>query len=324
MNFGTITMYAYVYMSLLSVATVSVNMVVVLAFWRQRRLRTSPTNIYLTSLALCDLMTGLVVVPALTVTRYMDVELNQPPKVLTCQAIYVIATICVLSTAFHLFLVSADRYIKIKYDFFYIKNSTPELAYTLCAITYLINLIISTYLFVVEIDFAHGCDHPLFDKSRWYEVLLQFVPIVIGVTLPISMAVLLNIQVLNIAAERKRQIQNHNQNNQNYIDIEDNTVNCNQLLTLVIKEHKTALIVMTINVGYVVTWPLDVVVWVLFTYCLDYFNLHDYLQWKQLHPWLGLCNSVFNPIILFIMHSDYRQAIVNRVFACNKNNRNSV
>lgn len=290
-----------------------VNAVVIVAFWRQTRLRTSATNIYLTSLALCDLVTGLVVVPSLTVATYLDeeVDVTQPPiqPLIACKIIYTITSACVTTTACHLFLISADRYVKIQYDFFYIKNSTTEFAYGACVITYVLNVLVSAYMLHDVHDFDHGCDHPVIVAKRWTDYVTPMLPVTFTLVLPVFGAVLLNVKVYKIAVARKTQI--NDQINHVNDDEDDVALNCNQLLGIVIREHKTALIIMAINIGYLITWPLDSLIWTLFNYS-DW--LDDCVIVKQLHPWLGLCNSAFNPIILFVMHSDYRQAIMNRVF----------
>lgn len=304
-------MFSYLMKCLLGLLIVVVNSVIVIAFWRQKRLQTSPTNIYLTSLALCDLLTGLVVVPALTLSRYYIEVLARDVQRDLCDIIYVMTSACVTTTACHLFVISADRYVKIQHDFFYIKHSTPALAYCVCCVTYLLNVVISMYLLFFTNEYKHGCDYP-FLVIEWYAYLLQSIPVMIFLLLPITLAIVLNVKVFNIANARKHQLQH---TNENVIPNDEEIANCNQLLAIVIKEHKTALIIMAINTGYLITWPADAVIWFIFTYGpRTWVEQLEFMS--ELHPWLGLCNSVFNPIILFVMHSDFRHAIMNRIFTC--------
>lgn len=291
---------------LLAASIVVGNVLVVVGFCRQGRLRTSATNVYLTSLAVCDLLTGVVAIPALVVTSYIEQEMNIPPAIITCKAIISFVATFGLTTTSHLFLVSCDRYVKIKYDFTYIKYSSVERAYVICAVTWTLNAVCSfATVWITLNQFEISCDHQLFDTSLVSQIVEGTMITVL--ILPVILAVWMNFSVLRVATEKKRQLQ------ANQVDQEIG-VNCNQLMLSVIKEHKIALIILAINVGYLVTWPLDVM-------CFFVVN-HGPKQWSQSfpvvqygHPWLGLANSAFNPVILFVMHQDYRHAILSRV--CN-------
>lgn len=297
----------YVLKSIFATTIVIANASIVAAFWRQNRLQMNPTNVYLTSLAMCDLLTGLLPIPAFIVTSYYERERYEPPTTETCKIITFVLGVLVTTTTFHLLLISADRYVKLKHDFFYIKHINVEFAYKTCCVVWLVNIVSLSLIVEYLIDnFSNSCEHQYF-ASGVVAYICQTVFVAIFTGVPIIVSVVLNGQVLKIARRTKKLIQlNCKQDG----DVTD----CNQLLAILLKEHKTALIIFTINICYLTTWPLDGAFYILMTrgptHWRDFIN-GSFL--KYVHPWLGLSNSLFNPIILFVMHHDFRHAFIHRV-----------
>ena len=89
----------------LSCSIVIANSLVILLIWRRRRLRTT-SNLMLTSLAVSDLLTGLLAVP-------MVIACSLSLKVEVCIAMDTWNRFLAFSSVGHLFLLSVDRYIRV-------------------------------------------------------------------------------------------------------------------------------------------------------------------------------------------------------------------
>jgi len=91
--------------ALMSLMIVAVNSLVIFLIHKKKSLRT-PTNMFLTSLALSDLMAGLVGIPLLVICSVKDAI-----KVCVSSAIFIRFT--AISSVCHVLLVACDRYIFI-------------------------------------------------------------------------------------------------------------------------------------------------------------------------------------------------------------------
>ena len=97
---GTFVLYAF-----LSCFIVIANSLIILLIWRRRRLRTT-SNLMLTSLAVSDLLTGLLAVP-------MVIACSLLRKAEVCIAMDIWNRFLAFSSVGHLFLLSLDRYIRV-------------------------------------------------------------------------------------------------------------------------------------------------------------------------------------------------------------------
>ncbi|KAF6207109.1 hypothetical protein GE061_018348 [Apolygus lucorum] len=107
-----------------AVALVAVvgNTLVIIAFKRERRLRRL-TNYYIVSLAVADLLVGLLGIPCAILTK-MELPKQLYPCLFTLSLLIVLCTISIFS----LVAVSIDRYWAILYPMGYARNVSTKKA----------------------------------------------------------------------------------------------------------------------------------------------------------------------------------------------------
>lgn len=92
------------------------NLLTICAYARERRLRSNKANMFITSLAVADLLVGAITVPIITTIRILNMRSADGNNLLpnsTCDPIYFANWIFVGVTFWHLVVISADRYLKI-------------------------------------------------------------------------------------------------------------------------------------------------------------------------------------------------------------------
>ncbi|XP_050523019.1 adenosine receptor A2b-like [Daktulosphaira vitifoliae] len=112
------------------------NGLVIVAFHRERRLRRR-TNYYIISLAVADLLVGLVGIPC-AVLASMGLPRHLHLCLFSVSLIIVLCTISILS----LVAVSADRYWAILYPMAYSTNSNTKIAVSIICICWLLGILI--------------------------------------------------------------------------------------------------------------------------------------------------------------------------------------
>uniref|UniRef100_A0A8C4QS47 5-hydroxytryptamine (serotonin) receptor 2A, genome duplicate b n=1 Tax=Eptatretus burgeri TaxID=7764 RepID=A0A8C4QS47_EPTBU len=93
------------------VPTVTGNLLVIIAVWRERRLQTA-TNYFLSSLAVADLLVGLLVMPVSLVNVLYGYRWPLPPQL--CPAWIYLDVLFSTASIMHLCAISLDRYVAIK------------------------------------------------------------------------------------------------------------------------------------------------------------------------------------------------------------------
>lgn len=125
--------FAYTILEVL-VAIVAVvgNAMVILVFWRERRLRRR-TNYYIVSLAVADLLVGLLGIP-FAIMASIGLPTNLHACLFTVSVLVVLCTISI----FCLVAVSVDRYWAILHPMGYSRNVRTKTAIGKCALIVLL------------------------------------------------------------------------------------------------------------------------------------------------------------------------------------------
>ncbi|XP_028971354.2 trace amine-associated receptor 13c-like [Esox lucius] len=112
----------YIFFSLISVVTVFLNLLVIISISHFKHLHT-PTNLLILSLAVSDLLVGLIVIPAITVA------ILEPCWVLGeyfCALLIYVTYTCTSISLGNLVLISIDRYVAVCDPLMYFSRITTN------------------------------------------------------------------------------------------------------------------------------------------------------------------------------------------------------
>lgn len=135
-EFKLLTSPLIILMSFMCLLIVSENGLIIFLMCRKKILRTL-TNMFLTSLALSDLISGLARMPLLFICMEMDVS------IIVCVASTVFNRFTAISSVCHVLLIAADRYIFIVHDMKYRTFVTKRRAVVATIAVWLISILAS-------------------------------------------------------------------------------------------------------------------------------------------------------------------------------------
>uniref|UniRef100_A0A3P9A4S5 G-protein coupled receptors family 1 profile domain-containing protein n=1 Tax=Esox lucius TaxID=8010 RepID=A0A3P9A4S5_ESOLU len=192
----------YIFFSLISAVTVFLNLLVIISISHFKHLQT-PTNLLILSLAVSDLLVGLIVIPAMTVAimetcwvlgRYF------------CALLLYIHFLCCTSSLGNLILISIDRYVAVCLPLFYHSRITiARIKFCIfitwgCCIMY-DAVLIKSY---VNVKVPSGC----FEECYFFEgdFLVSIIDFVISLFVPCSIIVILYFKIFVVARSQARKI----------------------------------------------------------------------------------------------------------------------
>lgn len=195
----------YTLLSCITVFTVALNLLVIISISHFRRLHT-PTNLLLLSLAISDLLVGLLVMPVETV-RF--IETCWLLGDFMCALSYIIGFTLTSASVGNMVLISIDRYVAICYPLQYpsmITRSRVELCVCLCwACSFLYNgLILKDHL--RQPDRHNSCYGECLVVINYVSGTVDLVFTFIG---PCSVIVVLYMRVFIVAVSQARALQSH-------------------------------------------------------------------------------------------------------------------
>ncbi|XP_026158784.1 trace amine-associated receptor 13c-like [Mastacembelus armatus] len=195
----------YVFFSSISVLTVALNLLVIISISHFRQLQT-PTNMLLLSLAMSDLLVGLLVMPVESV-RF--IETCWLLGSLMCALSYIIGFTITSASVGNMVLISIDRYVAICYPLQYptkVTRSRVEVSVSLCwACSLLYNgLILKDHL--RQPDRYNSCYGECLVVINYVPGAVDLVFTFIG---PCSVIVVLYMRVFIVAVSQARVMQSH-------------------------------------------------------------------------------------------------------------------
>ncbi|KAM8745902.1 trace amine-associated receptor 13c-like [Acanthopagrus schlegelii] len=186
-------------LSFISVLTVVLNLLVIISISHFRQLQTS-TNLILLSLAVSDLLVGLVVMPAQIILMHSCTLLDK----LSCAVFYLFSFILTSASVGNMVLISVDRYVAICYPLRYSSMITPRRVQIylslcwFCSVTYNF-MLLKDYL--SQIDLLNSCLQECFLVINY---IFGAVDLLVTFFCPLTVIIVLYMRVFVVAVSQAR------------------------------------------------------------------------------------------------------------------------
>uniref|UniRef100_A0AAY5KG43 G-protein coupled receptors family 1 profile domain-containing protein n=1 Tax=Esox lucius TaxID=8010 RepID=A0AAY5KG43_ESOLU len=191
----------YIFFSLISVFTAFLNLLVIISISLFKHLHT-PTNLLILSLAVTDLLVGLIVIPAMTVA------IMQPCWLFGeyfCTLLLYVTFLCASLSLGNLILISVDRYVAVCDPLLYhTKVTIARMKYCIfitwcCCVTYVvvfINITVKVYVprCFEECYFGEG------------DIWITMMDLIFTVVMPYSIIMTLYFKIFLVARSQARQV----------------------------------------------------------------------------------------------------------------------
>ncbi|KAM4675113.1 histamine H2 receptor isoform 1-T1 [Discoglossus pictus] len=284
---------------LIIIITICGNVVVCLAVGFDRRLR-SMTNCFIVSLAITDLLLGLLVLPF----SALDLLYEEWPFGTTFCNIYTSLDVMLCTASIlNLFMISLDRYYGVTAPLRYSMFVTPGRVAIAMGVIWVVSLMVSflpihlgwnTKDKTVQNQDDDVCKLELNKEYVLVDGLLTFY-------LPLVIMCLMYYRIFKIAREQAKRINHANFSN----------AVCPTLPT--VREHKATVTLAAVMGAFIICW-------------FPYFTVFTYQGINNIEVdktaflivlWLGYANSALNPILYAALNRDFRTAY-QRLLHCRR------
>ncbi|XP_052503219.1 histamine H2 receptor [Budorcas taxicolor] len=283
-----------VVLTLLILITIAGNVVVCLAVGLNRQLR-SLTNCFIVSLAVTDLLLGLLVLPF---SAFHQLSCQWSFGKVFCNIYTSLDVMLCTASILNLFMISLDRYCAVTDPLRYPVLVTPVRVAVSLALIWVISITLSFLSIHLEWNSRpenHSDSHAIPKCKVQVNLVYGLVDGLVTFYLPLLVMCVTYYRILRIAREQARRIHN---------------VGPWRAATL--REHKATVTLAAVMGAFVVCW-------------LPYFTVFVYrgLQGdgavdktvEDVVLWLGYANSALNPVLYAALNRDFRTAY-QQLFRC--------
>ncbi|XP_029315395.1 trace amine-associated receptor 13c-like [Cottoperca gobio] len=200
----TEAMLIYVLLSSISLITVALNLLVIISISHFRQLHT-PTNLLILSLAVSDLLVGLLLMPV----EIIYIESCWFLGDIVCTLYYVVDYIITSASVANMVLISVDRYIAICDPLHYFTKVTKRRAQTCVCLCWICSVFYRVFLLHDHLE------KPGRSKSCFGEcvVVINYISGVVDVVftffIPVTVIIVLYMRVFVVAVSQARAMRSH-------------------------------------------------------------------------------------------------------------------
>ncbi|XP_029559590.1 trace amine-associated receptor 13c-like [Salmo trutta] len=266
----------YIFLSLISAATVFLNILVIISISHFKQLHT-PTNLLILSLAVSDLLVGLIVIPVVTVAV---MESCWGFGDYFCVFHAYIACLCTSLSLGNLVLISIDRYVAVCDPLLYHSKITITRMMCCISITWCCCIIYRTAIIkhFVNVQVPSRCFKEcfIFEGITWGNII----DLVITMVVPCSIIITLYMKIFVVARSQARKV----------FSKEAASVSGVKTLQAKKSEKKAAKTLAIVVFNYLICWIPFLFIFFTFSIFVDNFS-------SFFISFLPLVNSLINPII---------------------------
>ncbi|XP_036970873.1 trace amine-associated receptor 13c-like [Acanthopagrus latus] len=186
-------------LSCISVLTVVLNLLTLIIISSSRQLHT-PTNLILLSLAVSDLLVGLVVMPSQIVLMQSVLFLDK----MSCVFLYLCGFILTSASVGNMVLISVDRYVAICYPLRYSSMITPRRVQIYLSLCWFCSVIYNFMLLkdhLSQIDLLNSCYQECFLVINY---IFGAVDLLVTFFCPLTVIIVLYMRVFVVAVSQAR------------------------------------------------------------------------------------------------------------------------
>lgn len=289
-------------LTVLIVVIVCGNVVVCLAVSFNRKLR-SLTNCFIVSLAVTDLLLGLLVLPFSAIYE-LTCEWHFGPTL--CNIYISLDVMLCTASILNLFMISIDRYYAITAPLRYAQLVTPPRVAVAMFVTWVVSLMVS--FLPIHLGWntnGTGVQNTGLSNSTECKLAVNavygLVDALLTFYLPLVVMCIMYYRIFRIAREQAKRI---------------NHATCCKAVSpalLTVKEHKATVTLAAVLGAFIICW-------------FPYFTVFTYRGMEgdkvdetsqSIVLWLGYANSALNPILYAALNRDFRTAY-QRLFHCRR------
>uniref|UniRef100_A0AAZ3SU44 G-protein coupled receptors family 1 profile domain-containing protein n=1 Tax=Oncorhynchus tshawytscha TaxID=74940 RepID=A0AAZ3SU44_ONCTS len=271
----------YIFFSLISAVTVFLNLLVIISISYCKQLHT-PNNLLILSLAVSDLLVGLIVIPVMTVAI---MEPCWGFGEYFCVFHGYIASLCTSLSLGNLVLISIDRYVAVCDPLLYHSKITTTRIRCCISITWCCCIIYraANIQYFVNVQVPSRCvkECTTFEGSIWVNIT----DLVITMVVPCSVIITLYLKIFVVARSQARKVFTKEAASVSGVK----TVQANK------SERKAAKTLSIVVFNYLICWIPSLFVFLFFNFLSDY--LFAYFI-----SFLKFVNSLINPIIYAFLY----------------------
>ncbi|XP_036815308.1 trace amine-associated receptor 13c-like [Oncorhynchus mykiss] len=265
----------YIFFSLISAVTVFLNVLVIISISHFKQLHTT-TNLLILSLAVSDLLVGLIVIPVLTVAI---MESCWGFGKYFCAFQFYITFLCTSLSLGNLVLISIDRYVAVCDPLLYHSKITTTRMMCCISITWCCCIIYDAVIIkkVVNVQVLSRCltECFIFEGITWVNIT----DLVITMVVPCSIIITLYMKIFVVARSQARKVFSKEAASVSGVK----TVQANK------SERKAANTLSIVVVNYLICWIPSLFI---FSFSVLFDNFSSFFI-----IFLPLVNSLINPII---------------------------
>ena len=304
---------------LIILMTIVGNIFVILAPSVNRRLR-NVTGLFIVSLAVADLLLGILVLPfsaIYEIWRYWPFGPVLCNLYVSCDVMFCTASIL------NLFAISIDRYVAITDPMAYHQRLTRGKALLIINLMWVVSVFISFLPLHLGWNTGDGSvqnyntTHCSLESNKWYSLIdgvtLFFLPLVIMCSLYLRIltiarrqAITINAQTSSLQPARKKE-NGHSSRGECSSRGHSSRAEISSRNRATVDEHKATKMLATVMGCFIICW---VPYFSIFTFIKLFDEKGDMVpvQLQMVVLWLGYVNSTLNPLLYAALNSEFKKA----------------
>ncbi|XP_041806934.1 trace amine-associated receptor 13c-like [Chelmon rostratus] len=285
----TEAMLIYVLLSSISLFTVALNLLVIISISHFRQLHT-PTNLLLLSLAVSDLLVGLLLMPV----EIIYIEACWFLGDILCTLYYVVDYIITSASVANMVLISVDRYIAICDPLLYATKVTKRRAQICVCLCWVCSVFFRILLLNDHLEQPGRSNSCFGECVVVISYIAGIIDLIFNFIIPITIIIILYMRVFVVALSQARAIRSH--------------------IAAVTTQHSRPQTVKKMEMKAARTLGIVVVVF-LFCFCPYYFptlageDTSVDASSAAFEIWLAHFNSCLNPVIYVFFYPWFRESI---------------